>query len=369
MGKTDKDLHQKQSAIRYFTVRGFVPFLEVEVENKKELSDQSTIITDIDVLGVKIESSGHASRVIFDCKTLGKASPINRSFWAAGLMKYANCDEAFVLLRKTASEAHRLSAKQLDVHLFDERQFANFAEAFSLEFKSDFCYSANVARWINQRDVYQSGGGFEKFGKFLNSEIPLETNCPRGLRRLMSALLKGSGEFDPSRAAHVSVFQHALMAFSYLMSKIVHDLKGIVDFDAERDKFEKILRYYIWGGRESYSQRQKLTELFHGVSQESTGLATELPEWDRFVELTRKLLDAPAEVFGCCFILRELSLRSVSEISEEKDMLLSDCLAKSNRTRQFILDMSRYVVKATKIPDDLDKIVMRDLSNLRLGDE
>ena len=125
MGKLDKDIHQKESAIRFCVLTGSLPFLEVNVENRRELSDSATIITDIDVLGVSIDASGTNRRIIFDCKTLGKTSPINRAFWAAGLMKYALCDEAFVILRKKASEAHRLSAKDINVHLYNENQFSN----------------------------------------------------------------------------------------------------------------------------------------------------------------------------------------------------------------------------------------------------
>src|SRR5690554_6340781 len=117
MSKFDKDIHQKEMAIRYCLINEMVPFLEVNINNYRELSDASTLITDIDVLGVKVNSSGKQEKVIFDCKTLGKTSPINRAFWAAGLMQFAQCSEAFVILRKRASEAHRLSARQLGVHL------------------------------------------------------------------------------------------------------------------------------------------------------------------------------------------------------------------------------------------------------------
>ena len=80
MAKLDKDIHQKEAAIRFCMINGLMPFLEVNVNNYRELSETSTVITDIDVLGVSVNSTGRPKRVIFDCKTLGKTSPINRAF-------------------------------------------------------------------------------------------------------------------------------------------------------------------------------------------------------------------------------------------------------------------------------------------------
>lgn len=75
-------------------------FLEVNVENYRELSDTSTIITDVDVLGVAFDITGKTRKIIFDCKTLKNTSPINRAFWASGVMNFLGYDEAFIILRK-----------------------------------------------------------------------------------------------------------------------------------------------------------------------------------------------------------------------------------------------------------------------------
>lgn len=355
MSNLDKDIHQKESAIRFCILTGSVPFLEVNVENKKELSDTSTVITDIDVLGVYTDSTGVQRRTIFDCKTLGKTSPINRAFWAAGLMRYLACDEAFVILRKKSSEAHRLSAKHIDVHLFDENQFANFAESYSLEFKSDYCYSTSIDVWIAHASAYGKDGGFEKFGHFLNCELPLEMDAARGIKRLLAALQKGKGEFNPEKKAHIAIFQHSIMMFSFLMARIVHDLKTIIDFDANKNDFEKILKYYIWGGREAYSQRQKMIQLFSSANQSSAILAPELREWDSFVELNRKLLDSPVDVFKCCFPMREIYFRNLSPIEESKDRFVAKLIASNKRLRQFIMSQARYLAGASQLPREFNE--------------
>jgi len=360
MGKLDKDIHQKESAIRFCILTGSLPFLEVNVENRRELSDTATVITDIDVLGVFVDASGTSRRIIFDCKTLGKTSPINRAFWAAGLMRYVSCNEAFVILRKKATEAHRLSAKDINVHLYSEKQFSNYSESYSLDFNTDYCYSTNVDNWITHTSIYDRNSGFEKFGQFLNSEIPLESDSARGIKRLLSALHKGKGEFNPDKEAHSAIFYHVVMVFSYLMAKAVHDLKAIIDFDAKKEDFEKLLRYYIWGGREAFSQKQKMSQLF---ASNNTSLACsdpELREWELFVELVRKLLDSPVNVFKCCFPLREISIRNIVTKDDAKDIYLAKSIASNNRIRQFASSQAKYLVKAAQLPSEFDS----NLSNV-----
>jgi len=361
MGHLDKDIHQKESAIRFCLASGLLPFLEVNVGNRKELSSTSTVITDIDALGLVIDASGAHRRVIFDCKTVNKTSPINRAFWASGLMKYAGCDEAFVILKKKASEAHRLSAKYIDVHLFNETQFNHFATSYSIEYSLDYSYSTDIKNWLTQYDAYSKGSAFEKFGDFLNHEIPLENDAARGVKRLLAALIKGKGEFNPEKSLHVSVFQHVVMSFSLLMAQVVHDLKTVINFDSEKSEFELLLKYYIWGGKDAFEQRQKM----HDLHRAGASSSLEIPEWDRFVELTRMLLDSPKDVFLCCFPLRELSLRTTKNIIKDKDIKLAHEIMGNSRLRQFILSQTSYLVSAGQLPKEFNNKLVADLDDLR----
>ena len=365
MGQLDKDLKQKEGAVRFAVLRGYLPFLEVFVENRKELSDASTIITDIDVLASSIDASGAMHRIAFDCKTLGKTSPINRALWAAGLLRYTSCDEAFVILRKKASEAHRLSAIEIDVHLFDEKQFANYAESYAVDYKLDYCYSTDIQSWVAHSKLYSASGGFGKFGRFLNNEVPLEDHAERGVKRLLAALLRGCGEFDPTKATHQAIFQHSVMVFSFLLAKIVHELKNIIDFDADKIEFERILKFYMWGGREAYQRRQKMAHLFASSNQSFPGVDPELNEWNDFIELVRKLLDAPHEVFRCCFIARELSFRNVVPRVPEKEIYLAKWISESSRTRQFTVAQARYLYKAAKLPREFEVDLVSQFDELK----
>ncbi len=365
MGKLDKDIHQKEAAIRFCLVNSLIPFLEVNVQNYRELSDTTTLITDIDVLGVAFEAIGEPRKVIFDCKTLGKTSPINRAFWARGLMAFTSSSEAFVILRKRASEAHRLSAKQLNVHLFDEKQFTNYSESCSLDFTVDYCYSTNIENWLVLDSCVQGNEQLGQFWEFINGESPLEKDCVKGLRRLLAALQKVRGELNPEKDKHKSIFFSALAIFSFLMSQIIHDLRNIVDFDSKPEMFEKILKYYIWGGKDSFVLRNKMTELFAAQNSSVNTLEPELRNWPDFIELTRKLLDSPSDIQKCIHPIRELGFRCVIENNEEKDMHCSQIISNNKRIRQFSISMSKYIVSAINLPREFIDIVNDSFDELR----
>lgn len=352
MSKLDKDVHQKEMAIRYCLVNDMVPFLEVNIQNYRELSDVSTLITDIDVLGVKIESSGRLNKVIFDCKTLGKTSPINRAFWASGLMQFTGCSEAFIILRKKASEAHRLSARQIGVHLFDERQFGNYAESCSLDFSSDYCYSTSVMNWI---DLYLSASGnskLEQFVAFINNDLPAEKDVTKAFRKFLVGLEKVKGELDPDKNKHKAIFNYSLSIFMYLMAKIIHDFRAVIDYEVSESDYGKLMKYYIWGGRDSFFLKNKMTEIYSNSTNSSVAPEPEIKSWLSYLELSRKFLDSPRDIQKCVLPIREISFMNIAQRTNEKDKFTSIYVSNNKRVRQFSSSAARYLVDAVKLPKE-----------------
>ena len=351
MSKFDKDIHQKEMAIRYCLINHMVPFLEVNIQNYRELSDTSTLITDVDVLGINVESSGRLKKVIFDCKTL-KTSPINRAFWASGLMQFANCSEAFVILRKSASEAHRLSARQINVRLFDEQQFINYAESCSIDFRVDYCYSTSINNWIDLFSSVSGNAKLEQFLEFLNSDIPSEKDITKGFRKFLVALDKVKGELDPEKSKHKAVFNYALSIFMYLMAKIIHDFRGVIDYAINESEYGKLMKYYIWGGRDSFLLKTQMAELFSNASHLTVATEPEIKNWPAYLELTRKLLDSPSDIQKCIFPIREIAFMNVASRSQDKDQFTSNYVSNNKRVRQYSSSAARYLVNAVKLPKE-----------------
>jgi hypothetical protein len=368
MSRLDKDIHQKEMAIRFCLINDMAPFPEVDVQNFRELSTTSTIITDIDVLGIKIDSTGRPRRVAFDCKTLGKTSPINRAFWAGGMMSFTGCDEAFIVLRKKASEAHRLSAKQINVHLFDESQFQSYANSCSVDFTIDYCYSTSIDNWNKLFEATAQDSGLSKYSAFLHSEIPIERDAVKALRKFLAALAKIKGELDPAKNKHRCIFLYSVSIFAFLMAQIIHDLRNIVEFDAEEKQFESILKFYIWGGRDSYQLRNRLTELFAAQRDGALHQEPELKDWSGFMELTRKLLNSPTDIQKCMFPLREFAFMEISEKNEAKLDYISEKIHSNKRLRQFCTSLTRYLVDSLKLPREFSSYLDDDFNDLRFPD-
>jgi hypothetical protein len=121
----DRDRFLKQLSINYCLSRHMLPYLEVLVPSVSELTDNIEVVTDLDVVGLHGAYDSSIRRVFFDCKNTSKISPINRVFWASGVLSYTGCDEAVVLLKSKATLNHRVSALKLNVDLHDESSFRN----------------------------------------------------------------------------------------------------------------------------------------------------------------------------------------------------------------------------------------------------
>lgn len=351
MAATDKDLQQKRKAIQFCVSSGLVPYYEVNVTNIKDLTDKPELLTDVDILGVGFEG-GRVKRTIFDCKTT-KTSPINRAFWAAGLKHYVEADHAYVILKRSASEAHKISAKTLGVHLFDEALFEAYATALSPNYKNEDDYLFSMDRWHDLHQGLRVNSSFEKLGDFLRHVVPLESDAPKLVRGILANLRHARGELDPARDEHMAVYVFAVFSFAIAMSTVVRDIFDVFDPKQSREAFQGFLRDYIWGGRESYQLRKKLREVMASRS-EQVSAEFELHAWEEFVELVRTLLDSPESVFLCCMPLLSCSLRFLNTPETVFDETLKRQLSINNRQRQFVFRLSNYVIVACGLPRDFD---------------
>lgn len=345
--KSDRDSAFKQLAVNHCLANNLLPFIEVPVRNIAEFSEHTYLLTDLDVLGIEVGMMGDLKRTFFDCKTM-KQSPINRAFWSSGVLNYTKSEEAFVILKKEASEAHRMSAKAINVHLFTGDQFSKFANSFNPDFQSVSSY-VSVANWRYYRKSVEQSKRLKEIFDFANYTIPLSLRPDGAFRKLVSICQSKHGEFDPKRDLDMDVYAMAISAGTILLSQIVADLKYVFDEIAGKEKFESILRYYIWGGRENYSLFVKLKEKAFPQKLSKSNLL-EFKNWDDFIELIRALLDAPTAVYTCCGPARELSFRSAEQIDIEKDRRLNELLSQNNRVRQFLFRISDYLSGASGFP-------------------
>lgn len=362
MSKTDKDNPQKGLALRFCVASGAVPYLEVPVSSALDFTPTERLLTDIDVLGVRFGTNGDPYRSIFDCKSNGP-SPINRAFWLAGLMRYVDASDGFVILGRRTEKAHRLSARKLDVHIFDSSAFSDYAAATDPSFPLISTYSTELDAWHELTTQIAAGHPSIRalYGHLL-ANAPLGRDPARRLRRILAVAREHRGELDPSKPYHRAIVAELALAIAMLLVPIMGQLRNVIDLRDNLSDFSTALRYFIWGGREGVATLQRMQEL-RGEAVTLDDFENGLLAWPNLIQLTRLLLEAPTIVREATMPLRELVFRQISTVDAAKDRHVSTLLH-SKRAKQFAVRIVGYTIAASKLPREFADRLVSDLDAL-----
>lgn len=356
MGRLDKDRYQKELALRYCLSRGMVPFLEVVAPSVSSLSDSVEVLTDLDVVGVEADSDGVQRYVFFDCKSSTKTSAVNRAFWAAGVKNYVGYDRAYVILKTRPVTNHRLSALVCDIDLHDENSFKDLGRRLDEAFPSDRCYQSSIDRWQLVSQIYDKYQWSKDTESLARSQIPLSTTPWATFRYVIADLLRTKGNYDPNRREHVAIYLDVLASVMVLWGALAKDISRFFEPNMDRESFELVLRYYLWGGKEGYQTRQQVVKL-------AGRKTTDVPAWSKLTNFAGLTVAAPKCLLACAHVYRELAIRSVVENVAVFDAALVDKFETDKRMRQFMLGMNDYLIDAAELPRDLGKRVESILLN------
>lgn len=339
-----KDIAQKQKAIRYCVANGLIPYLEVVVRYVAEVAPVEADISDVDVLGIRPSSLTKEQKLIFDCKTQNKVGAVGRALWAAGLMRLIHADGAFVILNKAAHEGHRLAANELGVRLTSESLFDNFGKLSSPNYNEGSTYLDIVPSWETIIGLAAGNENLAPLIEFVLQDGPLERNNVAGFRALLARLRKAEGEFDASKPAHRALWGLVVCEALRLLSNLAVEFNSVFDPAMSKEKFEALLRNYVWGGRESYQLRQKLHSQVRSARHGEEDSQLDLPGWDRFLELMRSFMDAPHLASSGVLPAKDLAFRQLALGDRElADKRIKAELANSTRARQYVIATSRYL--------------------------
>jgi len=356
-----KDADQKLRAVRYCIALGLVPYVEVIVRYTGDTAKKPTDITDIDVLGVQPASVRRSTRSLFDCKTQGNVSPINRALWAGGLKAFAGCDEAFVILKRPAPEGHRLAAATMSVKLFSDDLFQAYAKATAPDYAVEDSYLIDPAAWEALWNIVAKYPNLESCHKLVCSEAPLFDSAAASLRALMATAKRIRGELDPAKAEHRAVVLMLISQFLLTSADLVIQFQDCFDHTDSRATFEENLRYFIWEGRENYEIRARLFAMMKDQDK-ANGAAFDLPAWDEFLETFRSLLDAPLAVGSAALPAKELAFRELVQTKVQSDQRLLKRLQANNRVKQFITLGANYITSAAKLPREFKDAIQGTMS-------
>lgn len=347
-----KDILQKQKAIRYCVANGLVPCPEVVVKYSADVSEVVSDISDIDVLGIRPAAENPLRLVLFDCKTQAKISAINRALWGAGLKELVRGSEVFVILNRAAPEGHRLAANSVGVRLFSERLFDSFGASTSINYIPTISYLEEMSAWEELSTIKEKSRNLVPLLTYLLNEAPVEKSPTEGFRTLLSRLKQTAGELDVTKPTHRCLYAMAVSQAVLFLSGMVREFHNVFDPAMDKEAFSSSLRYFVWGGREGFSLRQR----FHRAVQASKGqeepAALELPGWERFVEVMRSFMDAPLLVGSAALPLKDIGFRELCPPRELAERRIAAELRANARSRQFALAVNKYIASLSRLLHD-----------------
>lgn len=352
-----QDRDQKQKALALSLANRWFPQLEVDVQPSRAVRDKAPTVTDLDVFSSIPDQFNGYRTVIFDCKTKVRESPINRALWMSGLLKRLSADQGICVLKKDAIELdHRLFATRLNVIILAEDEFDLYTQATAHNYSMKVGNIAEMAIW---EQFFEISTKFARLGppvNFTRSNYWMIDDAAEACRKTLSQLRACHPELDPARAEHIALFLDLCALFARSLAiAVCHIFKAYLHPANQADLSEALL-VMLYGGWEAYDYRNELYKRFKANPQDKIVAADlSLPEWDRFLQLTRQLLDAPTEAQKVPLILREVGFSFLS--ADNARAFAKTLCAESPQAARFSLLVVDYLSKASKLPPEFGKIV------------
>jgi len=356
-----RDRAQKEKVLRYVISKDWFPQLEVDVSSLVTIGDKVLNITDIDVMASIPDDFCAYRKVIIDCRTGRRGSPISRALWQKGLMARVGADRGICVLGKTEIEAdHRYTSAQLGINLLSETEFEDFAIATSQRYKAGSGALGSIDLWDQ---FFAIGSTFTTLASavtFSKSLYWMAENEAEACRRTLTLLLEIRPELDPDKKEHVVIVADLCALFMHSLATIVSKIFAQYLQPSHRDDLSNALLFLLFGGRASYRMRnllrQKVLEA-KGVERVDTSLS--LPEWDMFVQTVRQALDSPVELNRTALIIREIAWSLLGGMRDrEFAKQLSSRFPQGARFAVLGVD---YVCKAAQLPPEFKAILTDEL--------
>lgn len=359
-----KDRDQKHKAIRYALSKGWLPQLEVDVYSTKSVGVKAAFLTDLDVLvSIPDDFLGYRT-VVFDCKTKAKESPINRAMWLRGVLDRVKGQNGFCILKKSSIEFdHKIVASKLGIIMLSEDEFDVYATSMSKDFKSCHGHMCDMDLWDKLYTIQTRFPRLADSLTFVKSKYWMIDDPAEACRKVVASLQEVRPELDPSKPEHLALATEFAVIFARSLTFVVFSIFKSYLHPKQQIELEEALKILLYGGREAYEHRNQLYRFVK--EQRADNLAPNdlsLPEWQKFVQLTRQLLEAPMSLVKSPLIIKEVgfSLMASSTSFEYAKYL---CQQDKQAGRFAVLIIS-YLFKAGRLPRDFSDRIETPLLSL-----
>lgn len=359
-----KDKDQKAKALAYCVSKRWFPQLEVDVQAPHAVARKAALMTDLDVLASVPDDFIGFRQVVFDCKTLSRESPINRSLWLRGVLDRIGADHGFCVLKKNSMESdHKLVATRLNVVLLADDEFDIFADATSSQYRQKIGHTANMEAWDLLFGIKEKSPTLIPALQFCRSSYWMQSEVGESCRKTVASLYEIRAELDPAKSTHVALAADFAALFGRTLAMLASYLFRAYLHPKKQNELEEAVKVLLYGGRDAYEHRNELYRLLKERSGiEHTPHDLVLPEWPRFLQLIRQLLDAPTEASKAPLILREVAF---SLLLESGDLEFAKSLCKdSPQAGRFAVLIAGYLFKSARLPPEFARLIETRLLSL-----
>lgn len=350
-----KDRDQKQKALRLSVANRWFPQLEVDVHPERALSEKVPLVTDLDLLSSIPDEFRGFRAVVFDCKTKARESAVNRALWLAGILERVAADQGFCILKKGAIELdHVQMASRLKVVLLAEDEFDLYANATCQRYKQDVGNVGQMEAWDQFFSLPSKFPKLEPGLRFIRSGFWMVEDSAEALRKTLANLKSLHPELDPSKVEHISFFLDFCALFSRALAIVTCQIFKSYLHPANQGALSEALLVMLYGGREAYQHRNDLYRMVMAKTPDQPVPDLALPEWERFLQLARQLLDAPMELQRAPLILREAAFAALR--GDSAKAFAKTLCAESPQAARFAVLIPTYLCRAAKLPPEFAKV-------------
>ena len=352
--KNDHDRTQKSKALKFSVANRWFPQYEVDVHSLSSIQESRDRITDIDTLASVPDYFRGFRDVIFDCKTGKKESAVNRSLWLSGLMNKLGASEGFCIFKKDRiSQDYRLFAESLNVVLLTEEDFDVYSKSMTGGEDQTYSNCGNIDLW---EEYFEKTKNFPKLVAsltFARSTYWMIEDAATACRKVIAELISVRPELNPTNKYHVCLFFHLASLLARSLAKMTNQIFKSYLHPEDKGTLAVALLHLLYGGKESYDHRNELFKRAKGQT-ENTPDALTLPNWGKFVDLSRQCLDSPRSIQRTPLSLMEAGLGFLKDTPDWK--FLETLSSEDSHSSRFAMMLIGYLQQASKSPPEFSKI-------------
>ena len=371
----EQDVVQKERLAKLLWSWGFLCDFNVKLLDPRSGGYARTELTDLDVLGRKVNRNLYEERVCGDCKTLKNMSVINRAFWQRGVMDYFGISRGYIVVRKQPTESHKQTAREMGITLLDDQAFDIYCR------KLGFMEGLDKMNMFNRRswDYFEKNiPSQQSLGSLISyRDYGYWTDRPnRSLRLTLMEMVGVRDKMDEDHKHHRALALDCATRFASSLLSMIAVLFQIHLVTDEKDLLDDYLKVYIYGGREVYDHLNAITKKLIDLKSDKTLFNKErikekhtdlsLPDWGKFLQLYRTLLEAPAVAVEIPRVLRFVLFERL--LYNNKEVTLAQAIPDiSSLTVKLSADVVTYFLNGSQLFSKFGKEIVRILDELLLS--